>query len=728
MRKIFNTILAMVAIAAVSTSCSDDNAIVSGEGRVNLSLTIDDDITILSRSISSDEKVSLEESCKIYIYSEKGLVRKYHGASEVPSELWLVSGDYRAEAWAGDSVPASYDKKYYKGSTLFTTSPSATAYATINCKIANVVTSVAFDVSVATVLKDYSMTISNTKGTLSFSDTNADAKGYFMMPSGDKNLAYTITGTKLDGGAYTQSGEIAHVKAATEYQIRVKFDAKESDPVGGAMFIVEVDETEVEINDSFELTAAPRITANFDLTQPRAGEAGSFKKISIYASAVEEITALELSGLTQLGFTASNDISYLSMTDATKQELVTFGIDIKCPFATEEYPAGDVRAAKITFEDEMLNKLANGSYSVGIKVTDNKGKSRTATLILEVCDDAVKVTQVEDYDVWATSATLKGSLAKSEARGAGVEYRVAGTGSWSKVYADGETFTINLSGLTPSTTYQYRAFCDNDGSGSAFTSSTVYEFTTEIASQLPNNGFEAWSQPDKVILPAATESDLYWDSGNHGSATMNKNITTSESAIVNSGSYSAKLQSQFVGLGIIGKFAAGNIFTGKYLATDGTDGVLGFGRAFSSRPKSLSGYVKYVPSAIGYTSSDAPECVEGENDKGIIYVALLTDYTESYTDKNGNTYTYPMIIQTKSSSRRLFDKNGSNVIAYGEWSSNVSTSSDNTMTKFEIPLTYKRTDVKPSAILVVCSASSWGDYFAGGDGSVMYIDDFTLNY
>ena len=50
------------------------------------------------------------------------------------------------------------------------------------------------------------------------------------------------------------------------------------------------------------------------------------------------------------------------------------------------------------------------------------------------------------------------------------------------------------------------------------------------------------------------------------------------------------------------------------------------------------------------------------------------------------------------------------------------------MMKFEIPLEYKRTDKKPSAILICCSASFWGDYYAGGDGSVMYIDDFTLNY
>ncbi len=728
MKKIFNIILALVAVASLSTSCSDDKIIATGEGKVNLSLSIDDEVTILSRTISDEELALLQESCKIYVYSSKGLIRKYHGTDEVPNEIWLVSGEYRAEAWAGDSVPASFDKKYYKGNTVFTVSPVATAEAKINCKIANVVASVKFDTSVASVLSDYKMTIANTKASLDFSEANAGAKGYYMMPGGDTKLTYTITGTKLDGNTYTQTGEIIDVKQATEYEMTVKFNAKDFESVGGAMFTIEVDESEVEINDSFELTAAPRITANFDLTQPMSREAGTFKKLSIYASAVEELTSLELSGLNCLGFTATDAVNYMDMTDITKQELSAFGIEIKCPFATEEYPDGDKRAAKITFSETLLNSLGNGSYTIGIKAGDNKGKYRSATFRLEISDDAVKTEQVDETFVWATSTAVSVTLAKENATGIGIEYRIAGTGKWTKLYAEtarSTSFPISLINLQPGTTYEYRAFADDDGEGNPFTSSVIYTFTTETAAQLPNAGFEDWCQPNKAILPALSEGELYWDSGNHGSATMNKNITSSESAIKNSGNYSAKLQSQFVGLGVIGKFAAGNIFTGKYLATDGMDGVLGWGRPFTSRPRSLSGFVKYNPVAVDNINSEAESkgCVKGENDKGVIYIALLTDYTETY---DGDTF--PMVIQTKSSSQRLFDKNGSNVIAYGEWTCQEATSNDNTMTPFEIPLVYRIPDVKPTAILVVCSASYWGDYFSGGNGSVMYIDDFTLNY
>ena len=49
------------------------------------------------------------------------------------------------------------------------------------------------------------------------------------------------------------------------------------------------------------------------------------------------------------------------------------------------------------------------------------------------------------------------------------------------------------------------------------------------------------------------------------------------------------------------------------------------------------------------------------------------------------------------------------------------------MIEVTIPLEYYKTDVKASNIIVTCSASKYGDYFAGGP-SVMYVDDFELVY
>ena len=48
--------------------------------------------------------------------------------------------------------------------------------------------------------------------------------------------------------------------------------------------------------------------------------------------------------------------------------------------------------------------------------------------------------------------------------------------------------------------------------------------------------------------------------------------------------------------------------------------------------------------------------------------------------------------------------------------------------EFNILLKYKNLTEKPTHIIVVCSSSKYGDYFTGGDGSIMYLDDFSLIY
>ena len=74
-----------------------------------------------------------------------------------------------------------------------------------------------------------------------------------------------------------------------------------------------------------------------------------------------------------------------------------------------------------------------------------------------------------------------------------------------------------------------------------------------------------------------------------------------------------------------------------------------------------------------------------------------------------------------------FAKDGANVIAYGEKIFTEAVGGESSMVQFEIPLNYVRTDIKPSNIIITCSASQYGDYYSGGP-SVMYLDDFELVY
>lgn len=708
MKKLKIFFVAILAVASLY-SCSDEDATMGGEGRVSLRTTVNSDVKVLSRAATEQE---LADGCNVWISSTKGLVRKYQGLSNVPAEIWLTSGDYVAEAWAGDSVAASFDSKYFKGYQPFTVSAGGSVTVNLVCKIANVVVSVNYSESVDEVLSDYTMTVEHTKGSLSFVGRD-NRKGYFMMPNGVSSLTWSLTGTKVDGSEYVRTGTIENVKSATEYKLNVSHNGTDAS-LGGGLLTVVVDETEVEVEDEVIITAAPSIQGvDFDITEPLYCEVGKVGRRSVYVSAATSLKSVVMScdKASELGIPAA--IDWMTMDGTAREELEALGLTSKYEYDAEN----DLSNLKINMEEVLTNALPEAEYLFTFVAVDNFDKQRTVAFTLSVSNAAVVADDIVQSTVWATTAVLTGTKLKDDATDLGFNYRERGASEWTSVAVDASAsnFSVSLSGLKPGTTYEYVA------TSTDFVSAIVKTFTTETAAQVPNSGFEDWDTSSKAYLLCASGDSMFWDSGNHGSSTMNKNITTPESEIKHSGNYSAKLQSQFVGFGSLGKFAAGNAFVGDYLDTDGTDGILGFGRPFTSRPSALKGYVKYTPGQIAYTNSELPDVTENDMDKGAIYIAIMDNTTESYD----GTY-WPFVIKTKASSRRLFDKTDARVLGYGEMIFTEATAGDG-LIEFNIPIEYSRTDVSASNILIVCSSSYYGDYFVGGS-SVMYIDDFELIY
>lgn len=69
------------------------------------------------------------------------------------------------------------------------------------------------------------------------------------------------------------------------------------------------------------------------------------------------------------------------------------------------------------------------------------------------------------------------------------------------------------------------------------------------------------------------------------------------------------------------------------------------------------------------------------------------------------------------------------MIAYGEISESQSKGSiNNDWEEFDVPLIYRDKEAIPTHILVVTSASKYGDYFTGSTSSEMWLDDFELKY
>ena len=313
-------------------------------------------------------------------------------------------------------------------------------------------------------------------------------------------------------------------------------------------------------------------------------------------------------------------------------------------------------------------------------------------------------------DVYSTTAILRANLS-GEATEYGFNYRRAGSSEWTYVSgtANGSEYTAQLSGLDPETEYEYVAVTPD------FTSDRVIRFTTEGAPQLPNASFEKSVMDGKILRFYGEGEDMFWDSGNKGSATIGKNITTLSTDYKHSGEKSVKLASEKVAIA----FAAGNLFAGEFLGTESlTKGILGWGRPFTARPKALKAWVKYTPATV--SDANGGDLAKGDMDEGIIYMALVDESTETY----GNYGPWPCMVATKQP--KLFNPEGNNVIAYGEHVFKGATEGDG-LIEITIPLDYKRTDIKPSNIILTASASRCGDYYTGGP-SVMYIDDFELVY
>ena len=74
-----------------------------------------------------------------------------------------------------------------------------------------------------------------------------------------------------------------------------------------------------------------------------------------------------------------------------------------------------------------------------------------------------------------------------------------------------------------------------------------------------------------------------------------------------------------------------------------------------------------------------------------------------------------------------FSEINPHIIAYGELIENEAKGAAD-WTPFTIDLKYRDLTRKPKYIIVVASASKYGDFFTGSTKSVMYIDNFELVY
>ncbi len=748
--KSFGAALSAVALTASLASCVADNPFGSGdEGILKMRMVINSDVTRAENDIDD-----LRSNCVVYISSQKGLIHKFVGLENVPEEIHMKAGGYVAEAWTGDSVSASWDKKFFRGYQPFEITQGLNQVV-LNCRIANVLSSINPATIDPELMKDWSITVGNSRASLVFDSENMEyAKAYFMMPT-DKEaseaaghsvkesvLSYTIAGTNAEGKKFSVDGKIENVQSAHEYIFNIQYNPSYEE-IGGAYVTVTIDDRETLIEDEVEIFAAPAVVgADFDVAKQVTGGAGAFTEKIVKISGFGGLKSIMLSTDDARAFRLpAANIDLLNLTETAEPEVKASGLDWDNVYNADK----DLGICYLTLSPEFLNALPERDveYVLNIAATDKKGKTTNAAVRIAVgegavvIEDPIRVSETLGDDLMAIGSQFLNvpvEIVDSEVVNPGLRYREAGSGLWTDVAlssvdrvrgrrAPGKIVNVKISGLKPATRYEIQMTADG------FTGESRY-LTTEGIFVIPNSSMEDWSKfsvaddqmgqsvstSDKVLLPNAGGARSFWDSGNHGSATMSKTLTQSSTKMFHSGSVSAELKSQFVGIGSIGKFAAGNLFAGYYYATQGTDGVIRFGRQYDgSHPSSLKVWVNYRPGkGVAKKGANASYIAEGAEDIGQIYIALTTE---------------PVEVITKNQ-QKLFNKNDDCIVAYGVKDFVGNYGPDGQLQELEIPFEYyaKAKTTRPLYLVIVCTASKYGDYFSGGEGSTMYLDDFELIY
>ncbi len=677
---IMKKLLALMSVILVAVSCSNDidNSVemASGEGAMRLGVA-------MPTALSTEDVV-----IKIYKVDgeEQKLIRRYEAMADVPEYLALLSGEYVAKVQVGEKHAVSFDEKYYYGEKSFSVESNIVTPVTVDCKLQSTIVAVKYDASVASTLSEgYFTTVAIAESYDSsaiatgdvFSLTYTETKdGYVVMPEGETSLYWHFEGTHPIEGDIVKEGLIENVKASARYTITLKYS---SDAPGNLVFEATVDESVEVFNDIIIFSPDPTLMGDgFDI------------------------------GETQLSTTASRTYNVASLAAISTMTMSIDGVQYdllnNAPAGVEVVKTDDL-TYKVVVSESFFANVAGGNQTLSFFVQDVDGGKLAKDVNYLV--QGVMPLATSDYDLWFGNVTFKAIVIDS-ASSVKIAYSADGA-TWTEVDAvagANNTYTAAGSNFAAEKNYTYKLVVNSVDAGKALTHQTA------AGAQIPNGDMERWSKPT-WWLPYGDGDVAFWLTGNEGGNMAGATLTQPSTDVRpgSAGTQSAYLKSQKASVMGIGKFAAGNLFTGTF-AMNGLDGIVTFGRdfKFTAKPQSLSFWMKNNEGTIN----------EGSHASGTdIYtiMVLITDGT-TYAVNTKDTSTF-------LSMESLATRDG--IIGYGYLTGSDSRAE---WTQETINITYREDmkNVKPKKIVVSFTPSGYGDYFCGSTSSWMYVDDIVLNY
>lgn len=734
-------IMACVAML-FAASCNKESMSHEGEGAVSFTLNsgvrsgatdpfaaVYDKLTFRIYQVANKGTATESETLvRLYSYKE---IMNMNADGHTSKPIWLLAGDYRVTVSGGDESKygASFTEIYYKGSADFTVAEDmANKTVEVTCRPSNTMIKVVFDASVGQNMEDAQVVVAidevydpiavaaKSVPALTYKQSSGNSIiGYFTPEAGADKFAWHFSGkvpSKDNREVVKEAVQeiIGGLKEGYMYTITFKY----SPDLGGYMtFNITVDTNPTTIhNDIATFKPEPQFSdVDGGGVVNKTAYLNSASTVSYNVKAINPIieASMKVGGQT-LTYTASQVNAAATVRSSKFFTDAANGVEIEVVNDKEWV---------ISLQPTFMSKLSVGREEYFVTVTDDSGTS--AEYVQDYIGEGVNAGELK---TWFGYAALSAYVTASNAQNVKVVYK-KDDGEWQEIAAKQSTSVDKLwevqLPVNGQANFEYYWRYDGKDNMSAANST----FSTPAAPQIPNGGLEEWDGDCPLL---AYTSKQWWDTGNHGSATLGKNVTTNSTDVRpgSTGQYSAFLKSQFVGLGV-GKFAAGNIFFGKYLETVGTNGIIGFGQEykFVYKPKKL---IVWYKGKVGTCDYAGGAVKKGGSDKNQIYV-WLCNWTGRHAVNTADTTTFVNPTETTSTPE-------GNVIAYGEWhrviTENVDDGSDNGWQKLEIPITYREgegfDDAVPNYLVISCAASGYGDYFAGSTESYMYIDDIEFEY
>lgn len=640
----------------------------------------------------SDEPVEVIEDC-----------------ASVLEPLKLKTGHYTAVATCGESLSegsaAAFDSPFYSDTETFVIKNGVSETLDMTLVLDAVKVTTKFSEEIRENFKSYVLTVSNGVSELVFSnlDGTVDRDGYFAVTG---TLEWSLALTNNDGKVYeTLTGSYEEVKPKQHYAI--SFRMAEKQPEGGAVISIVVDDSMTEkVHDillDFSVKDKPEISASFSLDSPLSFYTGDASEKILYVNLKHPATSFLISH-DDTGLAAAGLPEKIELVNASEEILSSLeGLGITAPSVTAEVLNPEIDLTG------FFSSLPAGTYGFEIFVqNDAEGE-----LLQEISFEVKPVVETLTANAWARFAYLSGRwLTEDQPEGLGFQYRT-GDEEWTNVDADvtvnaeAKTFEAELHGLAAGTQYEYRAVT------AAFRENLPVQFTTETEAVLHNMSFDQWYMNGKAPMPNASADYMIWDSANPGSASFNIVPTTQETsnlAVTGENKSAAKLTT--LSAPIVG-LAAGNIYTGRFEGTVGgiipSGAALDWGVPFTSRPLALKGFYDYRPVAID-VAKDPYTDMKGQTDIGQIQF-ILTDWDA------------PFRIDTSAGTFVDVESDG-HIIAYAT----LNLGQTDGYQPFTLELEYRDMTRTPKYIVIVAAASKYGDYFTGGVGSTLYLDEFSFVY